>query len=380
MSIVRRFITPPQGSFFLFGPRGTGKSLWVRTRFPQALHLDLLQPDLQRTLRANPERLRDLIRGTKDRAQVVLDEVQRAPEVLEVIHSLIEDRSKPTTQFILTSSSSRKLKRAGVDLLAGRAVLRTMHPYMAAELGDRFSLEAALHNGLVPLVVEATDPADVLRSYAALYLREEVQTEGLVRNIGSFARFLEAISFSHASVLNQAEVGRECQVGRKTVEGYLEVLEDLLLSFRVPVFTRRAQRQTVSHPKFFFFDAGVFRSLRPAGPLDRPEEIEGAALEGLVAQHLRALLAYSASDDRLYYWRTRTGLEVDFIVYGPGGLKAIEVKNSNKVRPEDLRGLLAFKEEYPMAEARLVYRGSEKLDIRNILCQPVDEYLKSVAP
>lgn len=203
--------------------------------------------------------------GARD---IVIDEVQRIPELLHLVHDLLEKPGAP--RFVLTGSSARKLRRGGVDLLAGRALVRTLHPFMAAELPD-FDLAEALNTGLVPLVVDASRPADTLRAYAALYLTEEVQAEGLVRNVGGFARFLEALSFSQGSVLNLSNVARESAVSRKTVEGYLEIVEDLLLAFRVPVFTRRAKRATVAHPKFFFFDTGVFRSLRPHGPLDRPQ-------------------------------------------------------------------------------------------------------------
>jgi len=155
--------------------------------------------------------------------------------------------------------------------------MHTMHPFMAAELPS-FDLATALRQGLVPLVTMAADPADTLAAYAGLYLEQEVKAEGLTRNVGNFARFLEVVAFSHASILNVSNVARESQVSRKTVEGYLEILEDLLLAWQLPVFTRRAQRATVSHAKFYLFDAGVFRSRRPRGPLDRPEEIDGAAL------------------------------------------------------------------------------------------------------
>ncbi|MFV1995938.1 MAG: ATP-binding protein, partial [Verrucomicrobiales bacterium] len=218
---------------------------------------------------------------------------------------------------------------------------------MAAELGERFDLEVALRQGMLPVVWAAHDPSAALDAYNGLYLREEVQMEGLVRNIGSFARFLEAMSFSHAAVLNLSNVSRECQVSRKTVEGYVEVLEDLLLGFRLPVFSRRANRALAAHPKYYYFDAGVFRANRPAGPLDAPEEIDGAALEGLVAQHLRAWCDYSGADHRLYFWQTRSKVEVDFVVYGNSGLYAVEVKNSGRVRPEDLRALKSFGEDYP---------------------------------
>ena len=203
---------------------------------------------------------------------------------------------------------------------------------------------------MLPLVLGAAEPMDTLKSYASLYLREEVQAEGLVRNVGHFARFLEAISFSHASLLNTSEVARECQVNRKTVDGFVDVLEDLLLGFRLGVFAKRARRQLVGHPKFYYVDVGVFRSFRPRGPLDSPEEIGGACMEGLVAQHLRAWIAYSKGDRTLHFWRTKAGLEVDFIVYGEDTFLAIEVKRSRNVSSKDVRPLLAFREDYPRGE------------------------------
>jgi predicted AAA+ superfamily ATPase len=192
---------------------------------------------------------------------VVLDEVQKLPDLLEVVHCLIEERCGKV--FVLTGSSARKLKRAGVNLLGGRAGRLILHPYMAAELGEAFSFEGALRHGLLPVVVGAEDPDFQLRSYCGLYLKEEVQAEGLVRNIGAFARFMEVMSFSHGGVLNLAKAARECAVKRSTLEGYLSILEDLLLGWRLPVFTRRAKRELASHPKFYFFDTGVFRANRP---------------------------------------------------------------------------------------------------------------------
>jgi predicted AAA+ superfamily ATPase len=377
MELTCRFFVPPRQSFFLFGPRGTGKSTWLRATLPDALNIDLLQPDVARELTARPERLRDLVRGAPGRSTVILDEVQRVPDLLNVVHALIE--SKERRRFVLTGSSARKLRRGGVDLLAGRAVVRTLHPFMAAEL-EKFELEAALTRGLLPLVVAAEQPDDVLRAYASLYLDQEVRLEGWVRNVGAFARFLEAISFSHAGVLNVVNVARECQVERKTVAAYIEVLEDLLLSFRLPVFTRRAKRETAVHPKFFLFDAGVFRSLRPRGPLDRPEEIEGAALEGLVAQHLRAWLAYRGDDAELFFWRTRSGVEVDFVVYGAAGFWAIEVKNAARIHPQDLRGLETFAQDYPQAEVVMLYRGRQRERRGRVWILPVDEFLRNLRP
>ncbi len=377
MTNIPRFLQLPTNSFFLFGPRGTGKTTWLRQQLPEALFINLLQPETYRDFKARPERLRGVVLGNPDRLDVVVDEIQRVPELLHLVHSLIE--SERDHRFILTGSSARKLKRGDVDLLAGRAVVRTLHPFMAAEL-PHFDLTRRLVTGLVPIVVDAEDPADVLRAYAAVYLEQEVQAEGLVRNIGSFARFLEVASFSHGALLNISNVARETSVSRKTVEGYIDLAQDLLLTFRVPVFTRRAQRQTVAHPKFYFFDAGVFRSLRPHGPLDRPQEIEGAALEGLVAQHLRAWIAYSRADAELFYWRTRSGVEVDFVVYGADVFTAIEVKNSGVVRSGDVRALGSFKADYPEANVLLLYRGEERLKIGDIWCLPVDQFLRELRP
>ena len=219
-----------------------------------------------------------------------------------------------------------------------------------------------------------------MKSYISVCLREEVQAEGLVRNLGNFSRFLEAISFSHGSLLNAAAVARECQVGRKTVEGYLEILEDLLLGYRLPPFSRRAQRQLVSHPKFYFMDAGVYQSLRPRGPLDTPGEIGGAALEGLVAQHLKAWIAYGRQEFGLYFWRTRSGTEVDFVIYGEDLFLALEVKASATVHRHDLRPLLAFREDYPEARACLLYCGRERLLMDGILCLPCEEFLRQLVP
>ena len=339
--------------------------------------MDLLEPALHRSLNARPERLRELLAGSPAVDTVVIDEIQRIPELLTVVHALLEEPSP--RRFILTGSSARKLRRGGVDLLGGRAVQRTMHPFMAAELPD-FDLERALETGLLPLVMAAADPVDVLGAYASLYLEQEVRAEGLTRNVGNFTRFLEAVSFSHGAQLNVSAVARECEVERKVVAGYVGILEDLLLAFRVPVFRKRAKRATVTHEKIYLFDAGVFRSLRPKGPLDRPDEIDGQALEGLVAQHLRAWAAYSSRDVEVFFWRTRGGTEVDFVVYGEPGLQAFEVKNAGKVHSGDLRALRAFREDYPEAETALLYRGQERLRIDGIWCLPVREFLHGIVP
>jgi predicted AAA+ superfamily ATPase len=379
MSIRSRFLQIPTQSFFLFGPRGTGKSTWLRHVLPDALFIDLLKPELRRELSARPERLRERVEGDPDRTTVVVDEVQRVPELLHVVHDLLESRRGPARRFVLTGSSARKLRHGGVDLLGGRALHRTLHPFVAAELAT-FRLAEALEHGLLPLVVASPSARDVLDAYVALYLEQEVKLEGWAGDLGSFARFLEAISFSHGSVLNLANVSRECEVARSTVAGYVELVEDLLLAFRVPVFTRRARRETSAHPKLYLFDTGVYRALRPRGPLDRPEEIEGVALEGLVAQHLRAWVAYSGSSEELFFWRTRSGVEVDFVVYGPRGFWAIQVQNSGDVRPADVRPLRTFREDYPESTGILLYRGGERRRIEDVWCLPAEAFLRDLHP
>lgn len=378
MTTASRFFCPPSGSYFLLGPRGTGKTSLATALYDRALRVDLLDRATFRLLASRPERIRELVDGQPDLQHVVIDEVQKLPELLEMVHLLIEE--KRGLQFILTGSSARKLRRGGVNLLGGRAALRSLHPFMAAELPEPFDLAAALRLGMLPLVRASADPEGTLGGYSALYMQEEVQMEGFVRNIGSFARCLEALSFSQAAVLNMSNVARECEVSRTTVEGYLAILEDLLLAFRLPVFSRRARRDLAAHPKFFLFDAGVFRANRPAGPLDFGPEIEGVALETLVAQHLRAWCDYTSGDHRLYYWQTRSRLEVDFVVYGNRDFHALEVKNATRVRPEDLRGLKAFKEDYPECRAWLLHRGAQRSLIEGIHCVPVTEFLCGLRP
>ena len=373
METIRRYVEPVKQSFFLLGPRGTGKSTTIKAQYPEALYVDLLLPDVFRAYLARPERLREVVLAHKDKKVFVLDEIQKVPQLLEVVHSVMEE--KKGRQFILTGSSARKLKKTGADLLAGRALMKHMHPFIAAELKSRFNLEKALRIGTLPVVLDSDDPAASLHAYIDLYIREEVQMEGLTRNIGNFARFLEAASFSHGAVLNISNIARECGVERKTVEGYLHVLEDLLLSYRLPVFTKRAKRVTAQHAKFYFFDTGIYNALRPSGPLDRPEEKAGSALEGLVAQHLRAWIDYLHPESRLFYWRTLSGNEVDFVVYGKNLFHAIEVKHATVIHPRDLNGLKAFGQDYPEAKRTLLYRGKEKLLREGITIQPCEDFL-----
>jgi uncharacterized protein len=370
----RLLLPPPTKSFFLLGPRGTGKSLWVRSHFSAAPYLDLLESDLYTELLASPARLEQKVpRGHK--GWVVIDEVQRVPALLDEVHRLIE---RKRWRFVLTGSSARKLKRSGANLLAGRALTLQMHPLTARELGSDFRLAKALSVGGLPATHVEDDPKAFLHSYVTTYLREEIQQEGLTRNLGAFARFLEVASFSQAAVLNVSAMARDARVDRKVTEDYLTILEDLYLAVRLSAFQRRAKRRLNLHPKFYLFDVGVFRTLRPRGPLDAPEEAEGAALETLVLQELRAHNAYGNLGYELSYWRTSTGSEVDFVLYGERGLKAFEVKRAARLRGEDFKSLAAFQADYPQAECVLLYGGNKVYREGTVRVVPVEAFLRGL--
>lgn len=346
-------------SLFIFGPRGTGKTLWLKTSLHdyEHLYLDLLDPKISRELRAHPEALSTRIPKTF-KGWVIIDEVQKIPALLDEIHRLIEQNHY---RFILTGSSARKLKREGTNLLAGRAILYRMHPLIIQELGEAFDLSHALTQGMLPATYTYDDPAGYLATYVDTYLREEVLQEGLTRQIDAFARFLEVASFSQGSTINTTDIAREVSIGRHVVQNYFSILEDLLLSHRLPAFTKRAKRRLITTDKFYYFDAGVYYQLRPKGLLDQPSEIAGAGLETLFYQSLLAVIDYYRCHCDVYYWRTTSGTEVDFIVYGPLGLWAFEIKHSKNINPKMLHGLKEFKQDYPMANCMMIYLGSEIL-------------------
>ncbi|MBI4678049.1 MAG: ATP-binding protein [Elusimicrobia bacterium] len=372
-----RLIKPPaRSSFFLFGPRGTGKSSWVKARYPNAPYLDLLDAEVFTDLLASPARMGRYFTCTGPPATVVIDEIQKVPALLDEVHRLVETTG---TRFVMTGSSGRKLRRAGVNLLAGRALTLNLHPLTARELGKDFDLPRALLHGMLPAAVRHEQPAKFLKSYVHTYLREEIMQEGLARRLPAFSRFLEAASFSQASVLNVSAVAQDCGVPRKTVEEYLRVLDDLMIGVRLAPFTRRAKRRVVAHPKFYFFDGGVYRALRPRGPLDSQAEIDGAALETLVLQELRALNSYLDLDYALHYWRTPDGREVDFVLYGERGIKAIEVTRSSRFRPADIRGLEAFLADYPAAEAFFLYAGNRRLKEGKVQVLPLPAFFESAS-
>jgi len=358
-SIIKRLLALPlQGekSIFLFGPRGTGKTYWLKTQLPETLYFDLLDFSLFSSLAAQPNRLEKLIPQDYD-GWIIIDEVQRVPELLNEVHRLIEHKQM---KFVLTGSSARSLRKKGVNLLAGRTLTYHMHPLIEQELGVLFNLEKVLTYGLLPSILSEENPKKYLESYVQTYVREEVLQEGLTRNIGAFNHFLEVASCSQGSLLNLSDIARELAITRTMVSSYFDILDDLLLSRRISVFSQRAKRKMIAHQKFYFFDTGVFRTLRPTGPLDKIEEVDGAALETLFLQSLCALNDYLELGYSIHFWRTSAGHEVDFVLYGPRGLHAFEIKRSNAITNKDLRGLKAFKEDYPEAKLHLIYTGKQK--------------------
>jgi len=348
-------------SLFIFGPRGTGKTQWLRQNLSEYPHtyIDLLDPLSYRMLKAKPETLRERISLEKT-DWIVLDEVQKIPELLDEVHRLIEHENQ---RFILTGSSARKLKRDGVNLLAGRAIRYHMHPLVIQELGNTFNLKHALTLGMLPATYQYDDPIGYLATYVDTYLREEVIQEGLTRNISAFARFLEVASFSQGAVINATEIAREIGVNRQVVQNYFSILDDLLLAHTLPAFTKKAKRRLITTNKFYYFDAGVYYQLRPKGLLDTPNEIAGMGLETLFYQSLLAVVDYYRMDYQIYYWRTTTGTEVDFIVYGTEKLLAFEIKCSKSITPKMLHGLKQFKQDYSMAELFIIYTGQEVLNL-----------------
>lgn len=362
-------------SFFLFGPRGTGKTTWVKITFPKAIYLDLLEAELFNNLLANPQHLENFI-PENFKNWIIIDEVQKIPELLNEVHRLIE---KYKYKFILTGSNARKIRRKGQNLLAGRALTYFMHPLTIKELGKDFNLEHSLKYGQLPCAYKEHNPKAYLKSYVKTYLEEEIQQEGLTRNLAGFARFLEAASFSQGSVLNISSIARECYVERKVVESYFSILEDLLIAYRVPVFTKKAKRRMSDHPKFYFFDTGVYRAIRPTGPLDMPEQIEGVSIETLFFQELNAANANYDLGYKIYYWRTADNTEVDFVLYGEKGIRAFEIKRTNKVSKIMLKGLKSFLADYPMAKAYFIYGGSRQMRDGKISILPMSDTLKHLS-
>ena len=373
-----RLIRPPGQSFFLLGVRGVGKSTWARTQFPDAPRIDLLDEARYQDYLADPSLFAADLQTVPPDSWVVVDEIQRLPNLLNEVHRHIEERR---LNFALLGSSARKLKAAGVNLLAGRALHKTMHPLTPAELGGDFDLEAVLASGTIPLVWVAEERRAVLESYVRLYLREEVRAEGLVRNLPGFARFLPVAALYHGQVVNISSIARDCGVARTTVQGYLDILEDTLLTFRLPAFQPRLRVRERRHPKLYWVDPGLVRAAKKLhGPI-APEE-RGALLEGWVLHLLRAHAEEGELFDELHYWAPHPAnrTEVDFLLRRGRELAAIEVKSQPRYHTGMLPGLRAIAELPGIARRVLVYGGKRSFQTGDgIDVWPIDRLQQALA-
>jgi predicted AAA+ superfamily ATPase len=349
----------PDRSFFLLGIRGVGKSTWARRVLPDAYVVDLLDERRYQELLVDPSLFAAELRSLPSGSWVVLDEVQRLPGLLNEVHRLIEERG---LRFALLGSSARKLKTAGTNLLAGRATRKAMHPLTPTEMGGDFDLGATLRHGSIPLVVAASDRRAVLESYVQLYLREEIRAEALVRNLPGFARFLPVAGLFHGQVVNVAGLARDAGVARTTVEGYLGILEDTLLTVRLPAFEARLRVRERKHPKLYWVDPGVVRAVkRQLGPVAAEEK--GPLLEGWILQFLRAHAEEMSLFEEVFYWAPMesTGGEVDFLLRRGREYLAIEVKSQKRFSPAMTSGLRAVEGLKGLTRRVLVYGGPRAL-------------------
>ena len=371
-----RMINPsPNHSFFLFGPRGTGKTTWIKATYPNALYINLLDSRQYTSLLAHPNALESLIPPNFSDF-IIIDEIQRVPELLNEVHKLIEG---PTHhKFILTGSSARKLRKQGVNLLAGRAYLYHCYPLTAAELGSDFQLSKALKYGTLPTSYTSDDPSTYLQSYLSTYLEQEIIQEGMTRQLSAFYRFLQTASFSQGLIINSSAIAREVMVDRKVVENYFSILIDLLIGIMLPPFTRRAKRRLTTKSKFYIIDSGLYRAARPQGYLDSESELGGPALETLFLNELRAINEYKKLEYQLYYFRTTTGQEIDFVVYGKNGFNAFEIKLGSVFSHTWTKTLQSFGKDYPEAKLYLLYMGTQTHYYKNVTVLPFTKAVTSL--
>jgi predicted AAA+ superfamily ATPase len=351
--MLKRILNPPSQSFFLLGPRGTGKSTWLRALFPDAHLIDLLSEATYQGLLANPASLANQLRAVHPGKWVIIDEVQRLPALLNEVHRFIEQKR---LKFVLCGSSARKLKRSGVNLLAGRALNRSMHPFVPEELGESFDVDNALQFGLLPIVWDSVEKSETLAAYAQLYLKEEIQAEALVRNLSGFARFLPIAALYQGQALNVSNIAREAGIARTTVVGYLEILEETLLCFRLPAFEAKMRVRERKLPKWYWCDPGLVRAIKRSSGVLIPEET-GALFEGLVAQLLRAYIDYRRIFDVMYYWAPAGSVktEVDFILLRNREFVAVEVKSGRVFSKRWCRGLRAIADLKGLQRRVIVY-------------------------
>ena len=345
----------PRQSFFLLGVRGVGKSTWARLCLSDAKRVDLLDEAIYQDYLVNPSLFAAELRSVSPGGWVVVDEIQRLPHLLNEVHRFIEERR---LRFALLGSSARKLKAAGVNLLAGRALRRMMHPLTPAELGGDFDLEVALRSGTIPLVWAAEDRRAALESYVQLYLREEIRAEALVRNLAGFARFLPVAALFHGAAVNVSGMARDCGVARTTVQGYLDTLEDTLLAYRLPAFEAKLRARERRHPKLYWVDGGLVRATKRLYGAVAPEE-RGALLEGWVLHLLRAHGEGTDLYEAIHYWSPHSAArtEVDFLLRRDEELLAIEVKSQARYHTGLLSGLRAVADLSGVTRRVLLFGG-----------------------
>ena len=362
-TMITRILKDPGLSFFLLGPRGTGKSTWLRATFPDAYWIDLLSEETYQRLLAQPGLFSNELRALPLGKMVIVDEIQRLPNLLNEVHRFIEEHH---LRFILCGSSARKLKHAGVNLLAGRVLRRFMHPLIPAELGQGFNLDQALQFGLLPIVWDSPQKTETLAAYTQLYLKEEIQAEALTRNLPGFARFLPVAALFHGQTINVTNIAREAGVARTTVAGFLQILEDTLLCFRVPAYEAKLRVRERKLPKWYWCDPGLVRAMKRASG-DVAIEERGPLFEGLVAQLLRASMDYLGIGEELYYWApsSKGETEVDFLLVKGKKIIAVEAKSGKSFSESWGKGLRAVASLKGLQRRIIVYPSGPSLKTKD---------------
>ena len=358
--ITRKLNLPPPGheTFFLLGPRQTGKSTSLHAAYPDAVWIDLLKAEVFRRYLNNPEFLRQELPHEGNMPFVVIDEVQKLPAILDEVHWLHENRN---VQFALCGSSARKIKRGHANLLGGRAIRYEMFGFVSAELGPDFDLTRMLNNGYLPRIYLAKQPQRLLNAYVANYLKEEIANEGLVRNLPVFSDFLNMAALSDTEPVNFSTIARDCGISSQTIKEYFLILEDTLLGRWLPSFRKRPKRRVAGSPKFYFSDVGIVNFLAKRGKIQHGSELFGKAFENWCFHELNAYNLYREAFAEFYYWRLAGGTEVDFIINDME--LAIEVKATKKVTAKHLKGLNSLKTDHPNVKRRLVICCEDKYRI-----------------
>lgn len=359
-------------SVFLWGARQVGKTTLLEFLYPNACYYDLLlSKEFERLIR-RPSLLSEELETAKEGDLVIIDEIQKVPQLLDEVHSLIH---RKRLRFILSGSSPRKLKRIGANLLGGRALKKTLLPLVSAEIPD-FDILKAVNNGMLPRHYTVNNPWERFRAYVGVYLNEEIREEAISRKLNSFTRFLEIAAFSNGEMVVYKNIAQDCGVDHRTVKEYFEILQDTLVGYLIPGFSATKKRRAILAPKFYYFDVGIANYLSNRKNIQQGTDAFGHAFEHLVIQELIAYLNYNNRSEELSYWRTSSGYEVDAII-GDGRI-AIEIKSSNEVNSRHLKGLKAFLEDFPEARSIVVSMDKHKRILNGIEIFPANEFLKSL--